>query len=457
MRQSPQQRPGDGTRYTPAVERALSPNLTLRTCDVAIIGAGAAGLATAIFAGRAVPGLRIVTLDGAKKVGAKILVSGGGRCNVTNVAVSESDYWGGNRHLVKRVLAAFSEQNAREFFAEIGVALHEEEDGKLFPDSNSARTVLDALLRECQRLGIEILTEQRVLRVTQASDSTRFLIEASGGSVEAGRVVLATGGLSLPKSGSDGSGYALAEGLGHRLTRRTPALVPLVLDGDFHAGLSGISHPAAITIAAGNEKPVTLTGSLLWTHFGISGPVALDASRHWHAAKLSGQPIHASLSFLSGATGATLEARLIELSSQSPRMGLAKALGGIVPNRIGEAILVRLHLPLDLQLAQLSRAARRALVNKLVNWPLEIRDSRGYSHAEVTAGGIPLGEIDTATMESRVCRGLHLVGEIIDVDGRLGGFNFQWAWATGNIAGGAVARATAPPGANQSSTSRKPS
>ena len=214
--------------------------------DVAVVGAGAAGLATAIFAARAAPRLRIVCLDGASHIGAKILVSGGSRCNVTNRTVSEHDFWGGPSRIVRHVLRAFPAPRAAAFFEELGVGLHEEEDGKLFPDTNRARTVLDALLGEVRRLGIAVQPGARVVALRR-QDS--FAAEpADGGIVRAAAVVLATGGRSLPKTGSDGLGYSLAESLGHTIVPTTPGLAPLVLDGERHARLAGRSHPATLTL-----------------------------------------------------------------------------------------------------------------------------------------------------------------------------------------------------------------
>lgn len=397
-----------------------------------MVGAGAAGLATAIFTARLRPGASISALDGARTLGAKILVSGGGRCNVTNSVVGEADFWGGRPAVVRRVLRAFSERDAAAFFREIGVALHEEEGGKLFPDSGRARTVLDALLAEARRLEIQLLAGQRVLDVGRAPDG--FLVRTSQECFRARRVVLATGGLSLPKTGSDGAGYRFARDLGHSLVPPTPALAPLLLDGSFHAPLAGVSCEAEITVRGDGTRPLRLRGPLLWTHFGISGPVALDASRHWHRARSLGRTVVLSASFLPDADFVMAERRLLDLALERPRAALQNALATLLPASLAAALVKELGADGALPLARLSRERRRQLVRALLEWPLPVRDSRGYGFAEVTAGGVPLTEIDPATMESRKCPGLHLVGEILDVDGRLGGFNFQWAWSTGWIA-----------------------
>lgn len=406
--------------------------------DIAIVGAGAAGLATGIFAARRDPSPRIVALDGAAKLGAKILISGGGRCNVTHRVVSADDYCGGNVHLVRRILAALPVEATIRFFREIGVSLHEEENGKLFPDTNRARTVLDALLGEARRLGIEIRCGRRVTAIERCDEG--FHLSIGGESLTVRKVVLATGGLSYPKTGSDGTGYQFASSLGHTLTPTTPALAPLILDGDFHTALSGIAHEVELTIRPADGKAVRIRGPMLWTHFGISGPAALDASRHWHRARIEQRGVTVSASFLPGESFETAEAGLVAKAGAQPRALLHTVLSGMLPARVAAAVLKHLRIGERVQMAHLTRDDRRRLVRGLLEWPLPILESRGYAHAEVTAGGVPLTEVNAATMESRVCPGLYLVGEILDVEGRLGGFNFQWAWCTGFVAASGLTR-----------------
>ncbi len=407
----------------------------MEAADVAIVGGGAAGLATAIFLARARTGGRgIVVLDGAKKLGAKILVSGGGRCNVTNVAVGAEDFFGGSPHIVKRVLGAFSAERAAAFFRELGVGLHEEEHGKLFPDSNDAQTVLQALLDEAGRLGVEIRCSRRVKEVRREGDG--FAIETSGGPVAARRVVLATGGRSLAKTGSDGFGYELAKSLGHTIVPTTPALAPLTLEkAFFHSRLSGLSQEVELTVRTKEEKPVRIAGSMLWTHFGVSGPAAMNASRLWHRARLERRGVLVFANFLPGETVESTDARLIELARAQPRAQLHNALATVLPARLAHELIEGHGFSPRVQMAQLPRDDRNFLADCLARFPLPITGSRGYEFAEATAGGVPLTEIDAATMESRCCDGLHLVGEILDVDGRIGGYNFQWAWSSGYVAG----------------------
>lgn len=413
-----------------------------------MVGGGAAGLAAAIFTARSITesgdrvpaALKIVVLDGARSLGAKILVSGGGRCNVTNTRVEAADFWRPGSAFVRQVLRALPVPETIAFFAELGAPLKEEPSGKLFPVTNKARSVLDALLGESRRLGIEIRTSCRVLGL--AREGGGFRVETSTGPLLAERVVLATGGESLPKTGSDGFGYALARNLGHTIVPTVPALEPLILGGDFHSPLSGIAHEAELLVSRLGEKARQLQGSILWTHFGVSGPLALNASRFVRRAGQEGFPAALRLSFTPGLTDTDVNQRLIEASRAHPHQKVSAAL--VRDFALVQAVagrLVNTFLGSDEPLSRLTREGRRALVEAITALPLNVTGGRGYNFAEVTSGGVAIEEVNPKTMESRLAPGLHFVGEILDVDGRIGGFNFQWAWSTGRVAGRTLARA----------------
>jgi hypothetical protein len=409
--------------------------------DIVIVGAGAAGLAAAIFAGETarqknVPS-SIVLLDSARKIGAKILVSGGGRCNVTHDEIHPDDY-NGSRNLVRNILAAFDEQATVRWFASLGVPLKCEETGKLFPVSDSARTVLDALLHRCAALDVKILTEHCVVEVKPAGEEG-FTVRHRHGELLAHRVILATGGRSLPKTGSDGSGWEIAQRLGHTVTATVPALVPLVLAGQmFHAEVSGIAVTVELTTFVNSKVSDRRAGSLLWTHFGVSGPVVMDMSRHWTLAKATGQDVQLRCNFFPGQSFEQVEKWLISMATHKPRRTIQNLLAERFPDRLAYALLRAADIEPSMQLSQLARERRRALVHELTGLVLPVVGERGWNFAEVTAGGVPLQEIDYRTMESRKRTGLFLVGELLDCDGRIGGFNFQWAWATGSLAGKAA-------------------
>ena len=395
-------------------------------CDLAIVGAGAAGLAAAIFAAEADPGLGVVLLDGAPRIGAKILVAGGGRCNVTHETVRPGDFHG-SRPFVKNVLAAFDAPAAVRWLEDLGVPLKKEPTGKLFPVSDRARDVLDALVRRAGVLGVEIRTGWKVGEIAATPEAFRI-----DGRLAARKVVLAAGGRSVPKSGSDGSGYALASALGHSVTPTHPALVPLVLDDRyFHASLSGVSQEVALTVHVGGRVADRRTGSLLWTHFGVSGPVVLDASRTWVANP--GAVMRIAL--FPGESFDDVERRLL-----GERRSVGSALAERLPIRVAEALSRHAGVDPGARVPRIPRESRRRLVHALTALELPVVRDRGWNYAEVTAGGVPLAEVDFRTMASKRTPGLFLAGEILDCDGRIGGFNFQWAWATGFLAGRGAAR-----------------
>lgn len=410
--------------------------------DITVIGAGAAGLAAGIFSGEGVRTgpLHIVLLDGAKTIGAKILVSGGGRCNVTHEEVTAKDFFG-NRHIIKNVLAAFSVRQTIQWFASMGVELKPEETGKLFPVTDKARTVLTALVDRCRKLGVAVQPDHRVTGIERLpGHEAGFLIHHAHGTLHAKKVVLATGGRSIPKSGSDGFGYELVRRLGHRVTATVPALVPLVLDDRmFHHTLSGLSQDVELTTVVEGRTVDNRTGSLLWTHFGISGPVVMDASRFWTLAYEQKEEAMLYGNFLPGWTQEQARQWFVEQAGNHPRRSLVKTLGQLVPERFAEGLCLRVECDPQRAVAQLPRENRDRLVAALIKFQFPVARDRGWNYAEVTAGGVPLDEINFRTMESKLVRGLYLVGEILDCDGRIGGFNFQWAWATGFLAGRAAA------------------
>lgn len=414
--------------YTGAVESA----------DAVIIGAGAAGLMAAIAAGRAGSGGKIILLDGARTIGAKILVAGGGRCNVTHYAVDADAYAGSSRNAIRKVLRQFDVPQTVAFFAELGVDLKREETGKLFPVTDSARTVLNALLSAVRHAGVQLRHPRRVQSVRRDGDG--FVIEGDWGAIRAGCLVLATGGKSLPKTGSDGHGMEIAEALGHSITPRVfPALVPLTLPRDhFVCSLSGITLAATLTLRSSSGKRlVSFTNSTLCTHFGLSGPSVLDISRYWIDAKHDDPACELVINWLPGMDVQAVDRLLLD----GGKRGVGRLLGEHLPQRLVDALCGHVGVPSATLCHRLTREQRKGIVRAVTDLPLPITGNRGWLFAEVTAGGVPLGEIELNTMQSRLCPGLYLVGEICDVDGRIGGFNFQWAWSSGYVAGTALAKA----------------
>ncbi len=403
--------------------------------QVIVVGAGAAGLFAAIHAGRA--GARVIALDGAKTIGAKILVAGGGRCNVTHHSVDEKAYAGSSPNAIKNVLRRYGVAETVKFFEAYGVELKREDTGKLFPTTDDAHTILNALLRAANDAGVVIHHPRRVTAITRDADGG-FTINGDSGALRAPRLILCTGGKALPKSGSDGLGYEFARALGHSITNDVfPALVPLILPGTHVLRtLSGLTLDTTLTLKSSTGKVLKeFTNSLLCTHFGLSGPCALDMSRYWRAALIEDAGAGLFANFIAGEREDTLDAKILASRAANPLGFLREH----VPERLARTLCEVAAVDPAAILRQLTREQRKALARAACALPLHVEGDRGFTYAEVTMGGVPLAEVKLDTMESRMCPGLHLAGEILDVDGRIGGFNFQWAWASGFVAGGAAA------------------
>ena len=404
----------------------------MQKIDIAVIGAGAAGLFAGIWAGRTDPTARVVVFDGAKRIGAKILISGGGRCNVTHHRVDETFFAGSTSAAIRKVLRRYSVEQTVNFFGALGVELKKENTGKLFPVSDRAQTVLDALLKAAAQFKVEILTAHRVRSLTTNGHS--FQIGGDWGSVESRKVILATGGKSVPRTGSDGYGYNLAVALGHTLTERIdPALVPFLLDPDtgFHL-LSGISAHVELRVESSSGSiQKSFQNFMLLTHFGISGPAVLDISRYYIEAKAKDAGSLLTANWFPGKTAQDVDAELQQLGRSTAFSWLRKRF----PDRLAEMFCEHSKVAKDTPGFRLSRQDRAALLRSLTRMILPVTGNRGFAFAEVTAGGVPLKELNLDTMESRRSPNLYLCGEICDVDGRIGGFNFQWAWSSGYVAG----------------------
>ncbi len=375
--------------------------------DVVVVGAGGAGLMAAIAAGRERLRLGfpsapppIVLLDSRNKVGAKILISGGTRCNVTNKTVTVSDYEGGPKHFLRHVFDAFTPEETIRFFEEIGVELVLEPTGKYFPTTHSGRTVLEALLKELERVAVPLKNPVKVTEIQKKENG--FELISDQGPLSARRVVLATGGLSYPETGSDGTGLLIARKFGHTLLPTAPALTPLLSDDEDWSALSGLTlEDVRLDFYFEGRKRASSRGGFLFTHFGFSGPAALDISRHWALADPDRKP-----QIVADFLPVNDERRLPKRFFETLRKKCAKGTG-----------------------------------KQISHYPLEVKGVFGYKKAEVTAGGVDLKEVKVSTLESKIVPGLFFAGEILDVDGRIGGFNFQWAWSTGVLAGrGAMKR-----------------
>ena len=405
--------------------------------DVVVVGAGAAGLLAAIRAAEC--GRRVLLLEKNRKPGVKILMSGGTRCNLTH-ATDEAGIvaaYGPPGRFLHSALAALSVQETIDLFEAEGVAVKVEETGKIFPVSNKALDVLEALLRRLRRSGATLALEQPVRELQP--DPPGFALTTPSGVVRAGRVVLTTGGQSYPGSGTTGDGYAFARRLGHTIVPPRPALVPVAIDAPWATELRGVTLPdVGVRIMEGTTVLQSGRGSLLFAHFGLSGPVVLDLSR-----VVSGHPEPKSLALeidlLPGWKEHDLDEWLRVETAASGKKQLAAVLSAHLPRRLCDAVLPQAGLPVERRAAALSRADRGRLASCLKRLRLPITGTLGFGKAEVTAGGVALTEVDSRTMRSKLVPDLFIAGELLDLDGPIGGYNFQAAWSTGWLAGGAAA------------------
>lgn len=390
-----------------------------------VVGASAAGLLAGIFAGRA--GRPALLLETRAKPGAKIRVSGGGRCNLLPSAAEPSDFHtSGSANTLRNILNAWPLREVRAFFEdELGIPLKTEPTGKVFPASERPLDVVNALLAACTRAGSEIRTRARVERITH-TDGIFQLTLATGETLPAERVVLATGGLSLPKTGSDGGGFRLAQSLGHEIAPTFPVLVPLTTTDPGWRSLPGLSVPTTLRARSGDHATAR-TGSFLFTHRGFSGPVVLDLSRERTRPGAHDVAVEACW----GGPDLAWPDRL----RATGRATVGSTVREPLPRRLADFLLQVADVAPDARLAELPRPSRARLLATLEACRLPIDGSEGYRTAEATGGGIRLSDIRPKTLESRHVPGLHFAGEMLDVDGRIGGFNFLWAFVSGRRAG----------------------
>ena len=407
--------------------------------DVVVIGAGAAGMMAALFAAREGAG-RVAILEGTADGGRKILISGGGRCNVLPSELEPSQYFtSSSPHSLKKMLLSWPLREQRRFFeSDLSVELTlEEESGKLFPVSNRARDVRDALVHAMDDAGVRRIHGTRALRLEMAGEGT-WRIEVSdretsrADTIRAGNVILATGGLSVPQTGSDGTGLRIVKQLGHTLNDTYPALTPLLSVPAVHADLAGVSLNVRLTAILTRGRYQT-EGGFLFTHRGYSGPAVLDVSHF--ATTTPGQVIHVSWRAMDPDAWASA-------LGAAPGRRVSTHLRELLPERLAQRLLAEAEVAETRVVGQLRRDERTRLLDTLGRYALPWTGDEGYRKAEVTGGGVVLGEVHPGTMESRIKDGLFLCGEILDAFGPIGGYNFAWAWATGRAAGrGAAARA----------------
>ena len=393
--------------------------------DAVVIGAGAAGMMCAATAGQR--GLRVLLIDHAAKIGEKIRISGGGRCNFTNIGADHGDYLSANPEFARSALARYTPRDFLALVERHGIAWHEKTLGQLFCDE-SARQIIEMLQAECKAGGVEWWQPCEVQAIQRADDG--FHLETSRGVVNAPTVVIATGGLTVPKIGATPFAYRIAEQFGLAVVPPKPALVPLAFEPDFlarYGELAGASIEVEVRCAGGRFRE-----NLLFTHRGLSGPAILQISSYWQRAGAA-EPIHVDL--LPG-----IDARAWLFERRRSRELLATVLAERLPKRFAQQWCAEREL--DTPMAQLGDRALEAAARELSDWQLRPSGTLGYNKAEVTLGGVDTRGLSSRTMEAVNVKGLYFIGEAVDVTGHLGGYNFQWAWASGHAAAEALTRVT---------------
>lgn len=397
--------------------------------EIAVIGGGASGLMAAITAKKS--GKEVIILERKDRILKKVLITGNGRCNITNVNANISNYFGKNISSVENILNRFTPHDTMDFFNELGIVCNEENRGKVYPLSGQASSVVDALRFEAEKLGIKIETEFYVRKIEK--DGFKFKIYSEDKKkIEAGRVILAAGGQSYPELGSNGSGFELAKELGHSVTKLSPSIVQLKTEKYQVKGLQGIKTDVAVTAYGDNKKICTYDGELLFTDYGISGNVVFNISFVMPLYK----NVEFEIDFMEKFDYNELYEILKERKRILSHLTMENYFNGMINKKLGQFLskvsgIEKLSKPVK----DLNDSDIRKLCTVLKKYRVKILETTGFKNAQVTAGGVSLDEVNAETLESKIVKGLYFSGEVLDVYGECGGFNLQWAWASGYIAG----------------------
>lgn len=401
--------------------------------NIFIIGGGAAGIVAAISARRL--GANVTILERNPRIGKKILATGNGRCNYTNINTEVAHYSGNNPDFVKEILAQFTVSDTINFFTKLGISPLIEDKGKVFPRSEQASSILDVFLYELNELGVRLKTDTLVKAIHRQKG--KYLITTDNGEeFIADKVIITTGGKAMPSSGSDGRGYDLAEGLGHSTVEIFPALVQLKLAGDFFKQIAGVKIVGTAELILQDKILSQDRGDILFTNYGISGPPILQLSRLAGQLLKDGAEPELKISLIDNLTAEALKNDLENRWQTKPDKPLDFSLVGLINKRLIPIILKNAGITkLKKSVSTLTPAEQARILNSLTDFRLKIRGTKGFTSAQVTAGGINTDEINPLTLESKINKGLYFAGEIIDIDGECGGYNLQWAWSSGYIAG----------------------
>jgi predicted Rossmann fold flavoprotein len=404
---------------------------------VVIVGGGAAGLLAAITARRL--GARVTVLERNPRIGKKILATGNGRCNYTNIEADISCYRGTNPDFARTALSSFTVEDTIRFFEKLGIEPKVEDGGKVFPMSEQASSFLDVFLYELKELAVNVVCDAYVKGIVKQKNG--FQLELDNGELYRGdRVIIATGGKAMPSSGSDGSGYDLAKALGHRVTGVFPALVQLKLEGPFFKRIEGVKLVGTAEIIHQNQSLAKDRGDILFANYGVSGPPILQISRQAGELLQQGKEAILKISVIDSMSKEELLQKLQKRFRVGAKKPVDFSLVGFINKRLIPVVLMEAGInDLKRPAGSLSVQEQERIGDILTDWRFKIRGTKSWPSAQVTAGGIDTGEIDENTMESKLVKGVYFAGEIIDIDGLCGGFNLQWAWSSGYLAGQSAA------------------
>lgn len=399
---------------------------------IIVIGGGAAGMMAAISA--KLNGGEVILLERNTRLGKKLLATGNGRCNYTNKDLSIKNYHGENPKFAYSVLSQFNVDSTIDFFEMIGITPTIEDNGKVFPMSFQSSSMVDILRYEIENKGIELFTDAYVSNIKKNNDAFTVILKDDR-KFDADRVIIATGGMALPNSGSDGNGYILCERLGHTIVDISPGLIQLNLEGNYFKALNGTKFVGRAELYIDDKLALNDTGDVLFTAYGISGPPILNLSRSAIYNLNKGKNVEIRISIIHHMNIEKLYEYLIYRFSLMDKKTVEIALIGLINKNLIIPILKTINIDKDKNANHLSKEEIRRLSDILVSWSFKVIGSQPWANAQVTAGGVNTNEVDSKTMESKITKGLYIVGELLDIDGDCGGYNLQWAWSSGYIAG----------------------
>ena len=398
---------------------------------VAVIGGGASGMMAAINC--AYTGALVVLLERNDRVGKKLLATGNGRCNYTNENMRMDFLHGEDHQFIEKVMEKFGRDQTLDFFEKLGITPANEGDGKIFPLSFQSSSMLDVLRYEMERTGVEVITDSYVVEIRKKNN---FILKLKGGeAIEAHRVILTTGGKAMPVSGSDGNGYSLVKPLGHDTNNITPALVQLKLKGDKFKQINGVKFVGRVSLHIDGVLVKEDLGDVLFTDYGISGPPVLQLSREAIRAQEAGRDTRVRVSIISQKSKEEIFSYLRERFANMPERTLEFGLIGFINKRLILPIIKELDLDKNKAVGSLESRELGSLADLLTGWEFPVIGNKGWGQAQTTAGGILTKDINPDTLESRLLKGLFFAGEVLDADGDCGGYNLQWAWSSGYLAG----------------------